>query len=40
VQTPHQSTIGYTWDGGDRLTQVVDSIAGTIARAGACPERM
>jgi len=28
----YQSTISYTWDGGDRLTQVVDSIAGTIAR--------
>ncbi|MGC1676735.1 MAG: RHS repeat-associated core domain-containing protein, partial [Candidatus Binataceae bacterium] len=29
----YQSTISYIWDGGDRLTQVVDSIAGTIARA-------
>ncbi len=28
----YQSTINYTWDGGDRLTQVVDSIAGTISR--------
>jgi YD repeat-containing protein len=31
--TNYESTINYTWDGGDRLTQVVDSIAGTITRA-------
>ncbi len=29
----YQSTIGLTWDGGNRLTQAVDSIAGTIARS-------
>ncbi len=34
----YQDTIGYTWDGGNRLTQAVDSTAGTIARSGACPE--
>ncbi len=28
----YQSTISYTYDGGDRLTQVVDSGAGTITR--------
>lgn len=28
----YQSTVSYTWDGGDRITQAVDSIAGTIAR--------
>jgi RHS repeat-associated protein len=28
----YESTIGYTWDGGDRLTAATDSIAGTIAR--------
>jgi YD repeat-containing protein len=26
-------TITYTWDGGNRLTQAVDSVAGTIGRA-------
>ena len=28
----YESTVRYTWDLGNRLTQVVDSIAGTIAR--------
>src|SRR5690348_6448328 len=27
-----QSSISYTWDGGDRMTQAVDSTAGTISR--------
>ena len=27
-----QDTINYAWDGGDRLTQAVDSTAGTISR--------
>jgi RHS repeat-associated protein len=30
--TSYASTINYTWDGGNRLTQVVDTVAGTIAR--------
>src|SRR5689334_9484326 len=28
----YESTINYTWDGGNRLTQVADSMAGTITR--------
>ncbi len=28
----YESTINYTWDAGNRLTQAVDSIAGTITR--------
>ncbi|MFQ5684253.1 MAG: hypothetical protein ACE5HC_13415 [Candidatus Binatia bacterium] len=28
----YESTITYTYDAGNRLTQMVDSIAGTIAR--------
>jgi RHS repeat-associated protein len=28
--TTYQSTINYTWDAGNRMTQAVDSIAGTI----------
>jgi RHS repeat-associated protein len=28
----YQSTIGYTWDAGDRVTHIVDSGAGTIVR--------
>jgi YD repeat-containing protein len=27
----YQDTINYTWDGGDRMTQAVDALAGTIA---------
>jgi YD repeat-containing protein len=30
--TTYESTIDFTWDWGDRLTQAVDSIAGTISR--------
>jgi RHS repeat-associated protein len=29
----YQSTIGLTWDGGNRLTQAADSVAGIVARA-------
>ena len=29
----YESTINYVWDAGNRMTQAVDSIAGTIARA-------
>jgi RHS repeat-associated protein len=28
----YESTIGYSWDGGNHLTQTVDSLAGTIMR--------
>jgi RHS repeat-associated protein len=28
----YESTINYTWDGGNRLTQIVDSVTGTITR--------
>lgn len=28
----YESTINYTWDGGNRLTKVVDSVTGTITR--------
>jgi RHS repeat-associated protein len=28
----YQSSISYTWDGGDRMTQAMDSIAGAISR--------
>jgi YD repeat-containing protein len=31
--TAYRSTINYTWDGGNRLTQAADSIAGTITRS-------
>ena len=30
---PDESTISYTWDGGDRMTGAVDSLAGTISRS-------
>ncbi len=30
--TSYTSTVGYTWDAGDRLTQMVDSVGGTITR--------
>lgn len=30
--TTYTSTIGYTHDGGDRVTQIVDSVGGTITR--------
>lgn len=33
VREPDQDNITYTYDGGDRLTQAVDSMAGTISRA-------
>jgi RHS repeat-associated protein len=29
----YESTISYAWDGGDRLTQVTESVTGTITRA-------
>lgn len=29
----YESSISYTWDGGDRMTQAVDSIAGTVSRS-------
>jgi len=30
--TSYTATVGETWDAGDRLTQIVDSVSGTIAR--------
>jgi len=33
-----QDTITYTWDGGDRLTQAADSLAGTISRGQLPPQ--
>ncbi|MCW5625047.1 MAG: hypothetical protein KIT73_10055 [Burkholderiales bacterium] len=32
LPTNYTNTIAYTWDAGNRLTQVVDSISGTITR--------
>lgn len=32
LPTTYTSTIGYTWDKGNRLTQLVDSVGGTITR--------
>jgi hypothetical protein len=32
IGSSYESTINYQWDGGDHLTQTVDSIAGTIIR--------
>lgn len=34
--TTYESTVSYTWDGGNRLTQAADSIAGAITRALSC----
>ncbi len=36
--TSYGSTITYTFDGGNRLTQAVDTLTGTFNRSGACPE--
>lgn len=31
--TSYANTVAYTWDAGDRMTQVVDSVSGTIAQS-------